>query len=112
MSDGDGLVVFAFAADDKGAGILHATGASSGVAHVTDTTAGSGQAGTSVREDLAYLAHADAMHDMSIAVIDSHPRALLAAMLQSGERQGEILAHIDILLILLCIYTHDSASIA
>src|SRR5437660_764836 len=89
----------ALAANHKRASILYTTGASGGIAHMADATARFRQALARIREDLAHLAHFDAARDLPIVGIDGHARALLAAMLQRGQGQGEIASYIDLLVV-------------
>src|SRR5579875_1843641 len=54
------------------------------------------QAGSRIFEDITHFAHFDTMYDLSRMVVDGHACAFLAAMLQGGQGQCEIAAHVDV----------------
>ena len=62
---------------------------------MADATVCFGQAVPVVGEDFAHLAHADTVDNLALVIVDRHTRTFLAAMLQGGEGQCEIAAHID-----------------
>src|SRR5439155_14068076 len=94
-SNGDGFLLPTPFTHDERTCILNATGAGGRIAHMADATARLTQPRTGIGEDLAHLAHADTTDNLAIVIVHRHTRALLAAMLQGGERERKIAAHVD-----------------